>query len=182
MEEIQFPLERYPAMTWLGYLMTGAISGRILVSALLVIGGVFMVNVGFAPISFIFFIIFVLPMAIVFQKRLVIRSKKLMSTVCEILVNDSMLSYKTGFPNTMQPEWQEVKITDKNKNILIKGSADKDKNSGYFLQLSGNAYPEIKLGLWYELEDAWEAAKQLQRVLRGEITQDLKVSEKKSEL
>ncbi len=48
--------------------------------------------------------------------------------------NMTKLKFKSGFPNTMNPDWQVLSINDKNKDIEIKG----DDLGGYYIKLNNN--------------------------------------------
>lgn len=165
MDKLTFPLERSSAMRLMGILWTGSVSGQILVGSLLLIGVLFMGKLGFSPLSIIFFIIFIVPMALILHHRLVRKGKHLMVPWCEIELNGDELRFQTGFPNTMNPKIQLVTITDKNRDILLKGGED----TGYQLQLSGDTFPVIKLGLWINFEDAEKSANDLKKLLKGKI-------------
>ncbi|MHA2252111.1 MAG: hypothetical protein ACXAD7_17230 [Candidatus Kariarchaeaceae archaeon] len=167
MKELSFPLERSPSMQLLGKIWTGSISGQVLVGALLLIGVYFMGMEEFNIISIAFFIGFILPVSYILHKRLVRKGKKLMHPWCDIQYEKNNISFKTGFPNTMNPEWQTVKITKENKNITIKGG----ELSGYHLKLGGT--PPVRLGLWMNLSDAKESAKELASLLGGDVTEDI---------
>ncbi len=78
----EFDIERTTPMNILGNIMTGSISGIIIVSVLLLIGILFLSNQNFSPISIIYFSVFILPMAFVIYNRLVKRGKKLMGNIC----------------------------------------------------------------------------------------------------
>lgn len=169
MEELVFPIERNSAMHRLGILMTGAVSGRILVSALLLIGIAFMGTQGFSPISIMFFIVFIGPMSVLVHKRLVKRGKLLMRELCTLKIDGENITYWTGYPNSMNPYPINLTIDDKNKDIVIKGELD----TGYHLRLTGNAYPPTMFGLWYDLEEARKAAEMLKKYTKGAITEEL---------
>ncbi|MHA2169739.1 MAG: hypothetical protein ACXAB7_07580 [Candidatus Kariarchaeaceae archaeon] len=172
MKELTFPLERSPSMKLLGIFWTGSISGQILVGFLLFIGLFFMGNEHFNLLSISFFIGFILPISFLLHKRLVRKGKKLMKPWCEIQYVKDTLTYKTGFPNTMNPDWQELKITKENNSIIIIGS----EVGGYHLRLSGKADPPVRLGLWSQLDQARKSAKKLQSLLGGDLDEKLRPS------
>ncbi len=170
MEELVFPIERNSAMHWFAVLMTGAVAGKILVSGMLLIGLAFMWTQGFSFISIAFFIVFIAPMSVLIHKRLVKRGTLLMKDWCKLSVDKNSITFVSGYPNTMNPFVQEVKITEKNRDILIRGQLD----TGYQLKLSGNVYPEIRFGLWFELDDAREAALKLSKIIKGKVIEETK--------
>ncbi|MDH5404027.1 MAG: hypothetical protein OEZ01_10215 [Candidatus Heimdallarchaeota archaeon] len=163
MEKLSFPLERSPAMRLLGYLMTGNLLGQILILVLFSIGFFFMVNQEFNLISLFFFSFFILPMSYLFHKRFVSKGKSLMYPWCEVIVVNDQIKIKSGFPNTMNPGWQIIDLSEITKNILIKG----DDESGYFLQLSGDNIPFIRLGLWINKIEAISSAEKLATLING---------------
>ena len=167
----EFDIERTTPMNILGHIMTGSISGIIIVSVLLFIGILFLSNQNFSPISIIYFSIFILPMGFIIYNRLVKRGKKLMGDICFVVIsleNDiKKLKFKSGFPNTMNPNWQILSIDDKNRDLEIKG----DDLGGYYIKLNNNdnQNEDIRLGLWIDLIDAEENAKKLQKDLGGNL-------------
>lgn len=166
--EFSFELQRTPAMKVLGSLWTGSFSGQILVSALIAIGLVFMTSQKFNILSIVFFMGFILPISFTMHKRVVRKGKALMKPWCYVRIEDNILHYKTGFPNTMEPEWQEVPITDDTRNFTIKGS----DVGGYHLRVSGSDI--IRLGLWANLSDAQESANKLIELTGGVVSEDIK--------
>jgi len=178
--EYSYPLERSPAMRILGVMWTGKISGQIFIFILIMIGVGFMGALRFAPITIIFFIIFIIPNSILIHLRLVRKGKKLMEGWCDVKFysESNILEYKSGFPNTMDPDWQEVEITEENRDITIKGS----ERGGYHMRLGEKPDEEneyIRLGLWINLDDAIHAAEQLQEHLGGHL--EVKIQEKNEE-
>lgn len=165
--ELSFPLERSSAMRILGIMWTGSFSGQIIVSALLLIGLLFMGNQDFNLLSISFFIGFTLPLSILIHKRVVSKGKKLMRPWCDIKFENNILYYRSGFPNTMDPNWQEVVVTNDNRDVKIKGS----EVGGYHLRLSGSAV--IRLGLWERWEDARENAEKLVKFTKGHISEQI---------
>ncbi len=166
--EFSFELERSPAMKLLGSLWTGSFSGLILVSALIAIGLVFMTSQKFNILSIVFFMGFILPISYMMHIRVVRKGKALMKPWCNIRIEDEVLHYKTGFPNTMEPDWHEVSITDETRNFTIKGS----EVGGYHLRVSGPGI--IRLGLWANLLDAQESANKLIKLTGGTVSEDIK--------
>ncbi|MCH8906469.1 MAG: hypothetical protein IH840_05200 [Candidatus Heimdallarchaeota archaeon] len=169
MSELTFPLERSPAMKILGNLWTGKISGQILVLVLLAIGVAFLGNQGFNFLSIFFVLGFILPTAYWIHKRVVTKGKRLMGGWCDVKVQKNTLSYKTGFPNTMNPEWQELTLTKKNRNIIIRGG----EVGGYHLRIGGTDKNPLRLGLWVNLENAREGGQQLADLLGGKVSEKL---------
>lgn len=172
-EEMSFPLERSPAMRILGGILTGKLSGQIIVAVLLIIGVAFMGGLQFAPISIIFFFVFFVPVSIMVHLRIISKGKKLMGGWCDIryYTESKTLEYRTGFPNTMQPEWQEAEITEEIENIHIIGG----EVGGYQLRLGEpeDKAEAIRLGLWVKLDDVKEAAEKLANLWNGEIFIDI---------
>ena len=172
MTELSFPLEREQNIKLLGMLLTGVITGRILSGTLIMIGLFFMNSMQFAPISLVFFVVFIAPMALLLYRRMVTKGKQLMKPWCDIIFKEeSKMELKTGYPNTMDPNWREIEITDENRDIYIRGSEE----TGFQLQLSGDAFPDIRIGLWVNKENAEKAADELKIHLKGKIREFVKV-------
>ena len=174
-QRLEFDIERTTPMNILGHIMTGSISGIIIVSVLLLIGILFLSNQNFSPISIIYFSVFILPMGFVIYNRLVKRGKKLMGNICVVIIsidNDmTKIKFKSGFPNTMNPDWQTLSLSEKNRDIKIKG----DDLGGYYIKLNNddNDDKDIRLGLWIDLIDAEDNAKKLQKDLGGNLQIDV---------
>ncbi len=112
-------------------------------------------------------------MAVIFHVRMVQKGKRLMKPWCHIKYEKNLLSFKTGFPNTMNPEWQEIEITDKNNGVIVKGS----ETGGYHLRLSGDAVEVIRLGLWSNLDEAKKSGNELLNLLGGELMEVIIINE-----
>lgn len=164
--EYSFPLERSSAMKFLGGLWTGSFSGQILVSTLLFIGVLFMGNQKFNLLSISFFIGFIMPIVYLMHTRIVKKGKKLMKPWCDVKIENNILNFRTGFPNTTIPGWQEVTLDEENRDFVIKGN----QVGGYHLRLSGDEI--IRLGLWMNLEDARKAANDLSVLTKGNVTEN----------
>ncbi|MHA2098480.1 MAG: hypothetical protein ACW99A_07320 [Candidatus Kariarchaeaceae archaeon] len=165
--ELSFHLERTPAMKFLGSLWTGSFSGQVIVSALFLIGLFFMANQKFNILSISFFIGFTLPICYLLHTRIVRRGKKLMKTWCDIKVENETLHFRTGFPNTTIPGWQEVTLDTENRDLIIKGN----EVGGYHLRLSGETI--VRLGLWLDLEQARSSAAILSELTKGSVSEQL---------
>ncbi|OLS20087.1 MAG: hypothetical protein HeimC2_38880 [Candidatus Heimdallarchaeota archaeon LC_2] len=172
--EFSFQLERSPSMRVLGSLWTGSFSGQILVGALFTIGLVFMTSQKFNILSISFFIGFIFPMLYLMHTRIVRKGKELMKPWCNIKIENKILHYKTGFPNTMEIGWQEISINVETQNFTIKGS----EVGGYHLRLSGSEI--VRLGLWLNLSDAQEAASRLANLTGGVVSEDIKMEKDNS--
>ena len=114
-------------------------------------------------------------MRFVIYNRLVKRGKKLMGNICVVIIsidNDmTKIKFKSGFPNTMNPDWQTLSLSEKNRDIKIKG----DDLGGYYIKLNNddNDDKDIRLGLWIDLIDAEDNAKKLQKDLGGNLQIDV---------
>ncbi|MCE7734734.1 MAG: hypothetical protein GPJ54_07660 [Candidatus Heimdallarchaeota archaeon] len=164
--EFSFPLERSPAMKILGGLWTGSFSGQVLVGVLLFIGILFMGNQSFNLLSISFFIGFIMPIVYLMHTRIVKTGKKLMKPWCDVKIENNILNFRTGFPNTTIPGWQEVTLDKKNRDFIIKGN----QVGGYHLRLSGDEI--IRLGLWMNLDHARKAANDLSVLTKGNVTEN----------
>jgi len=177
MEEFQFPIERSSAMKLLGQFWTGIIPGQILIGALIFISLLFMGNQQFNLISIIIFFLIFLPFIIVIHQRFVNKGRRLMVSSCSIRFDTDEMKFEftSGFPNTMKPELQEVIIQDKNRDVTIKG----DSVGGYHLRL-GNVKDirAIRLGLWFDKEDAVNGANKLVNLTNGQLYDESNESEK----
>ena len=164
--EFSFPLERSPAMKVLGSLWTGSLPVQILVSALLLIGILFLGNQGFNILSISFFIGFIIPLTYLMHTRIVRRGKILMKPWCDVKIENDILNFRTGFPNTTIPGWQEITLDKENRDFVIRGN----QVGGYHLRLSGKEV--IRLGLWMNLDEARKAANDLVALTSGNVTED----------
>lgn len=166
---LSFPLERTSAMRFLGIMWTGYASGQILVSILLLIGVLFLGNQKFSFLSIFFFVGFILPVSIYLHRRMVSKGRKLMRKWCDIKYKDNLLYFKTGFPNTMNPEWQSIKIEEveeENQKIILKG----EEVGGYHLRI--NHDDVYRFGLWLNFEDANSSARELAKLLNWQIVNE----------
>jgi hypothetical protein len=166
--ELSFPLERTPAMKVLGSLWTGSFSGQVIVSALFLIGLLFMANQDFNVLSISFFIGFILPICYLIHTRVVRRGKKLMKPWCDIKVEGNILHYRTGFPNTTIPGWQNVTLDKSNRDLILRGN----EVGGYHLRLSGEVV--VRLGLWLDIEQARSSALNLSKLTQGQVSEKIK--------
>ena len=164
--EFSFPLERSQAMKFLGGLWTGSFSGQILVSTLLFIGVLFMGNQRFNLLSISFFIGFIMPIVYLMHTRIVKKGKKLMKPWCDVKIENDVLNFRTGFPNTTISGWQELKLDKNNRDFVIKGN----QIGGYHLRLSGDVI--VRLGLWMNIEEARQAANDLSVLTKGTVTEN----------
>lgn len=151
--EKSFPLQRTPTMKVLGRIWTGTLFGQIMVIALLLIGLIFMGNQDFNLLSILFSLLFLFPISAFIHIKVVRRGQKLMMEECLIKFDSEnrILEYKTGFPNTMDPNWQQTKLGKEHDKVYLKG----DELGGYHLRVGEiRGKDTIRLGLWFSKEDA----------------------------
>jgi hypothetical protein len=155
---------------------TGTFMGQLLVGILIVIGLLFLSSQDFTPISILFSVFFLLPMAVSIHMRLVSKGKRLMRNWCDVKLFPESMSIQvlSGYPNTMIHGWKDIPITDDNKDVVIIGG----EVSGYQLRLGNEAVKDaVRLGLWLELEDAKAAAEQMISFTGGTVAIDIKTYE-----
>jgi hypothetical protein len=107
-----------------------------------------------------------MPIVYLMHTRIVKKGKKLMKPWCDVKIENNILNFRTGFPNTTIPGWQEVTLDEENRDFVIKGN----QVGGYHLRLSGDEI--IRLGLWMNLEDARKAANDLSVLTKGNVTEN----------
>ncbi len=172
-DEIIFPIERTPAMRLMGHIWTGYISGEILVGILIATSLLAMGKSNFSIISIIYTIVFIIPLILFIHFRMVRKGKKLMRDYTLIQFDGEILSYITGFPNTTDPNWQNMVVDDKHRDIEIRGA----DGIGFHLRIGVDK--PVRLGLWIDINDARKGAEKLNKWLKGSITEKNNTTRKK---
>ncbi len=175
-------LERTPAMTLAGGILTNYYLGLIIVVFLVFLSVFFVIDTNFSLLSLLFLLVFTLPVFTFTHFRLVMRGKRAMKGICEIYIDDEQIIYESGYPNVLRPGKRTFPKKEI-KQLSVKGNP----LFGYFIQVQkhvSNTAPNprekggfINWGLWREPSSAINIANDLGQVLKVPVIEEFEPPE-----